>query len=39
MVDNIAKQIIFPLPGNTNRTFYQFRKNVFMPFLQVKTDL
>lgn len=38
MVDNIAKQIIFPLLGNTNRTFYQFRKNVFMPFLQVKTD-
>lgn len=36
--DNTAKQIIFPLLSNTNHTFYQFRTNVFIPFLQMASD-
>lgn len=39
MKDNIAKPIIFPLPSNDESTFCQFRKNVFMPFMQVAHDL
>lgn len=39
MKDNIAKPIIFPLPSKDESTFCQFRKNVFMPFMQVANDL
>ena len=38
MINQFAKPIIFPLLDKNSETSYQFRNNVFMPFLQMTYD-